>query len=286
MTGRSLNKFAWMEALRGADLSHAEYRILLNLSTWANGDLTNAYPGMKALAEAAQVSPPTLKKALRTLTAKGWIVLVDPGGNQYWKGKANVYSLAVPKGVTGLSPSGSQGGKPFSEGGNSVSEGGKSAPGEGDNSVIPHQELLPGDSTNASDQAAVVALADAGARGRVAEQSPAEVIAAEVVEETVHAHGFEAIFTPSAAAPVEPAPSVPAPVAEFGSDPAANPLAWLDSQLPGGFLAGERAKAQQMLDAGDHYTSVRWAVLRGRQKPKPKLPSSRRRAYIDDSKSA
>ncbi len=100
-----LNKFTWMEALRGADLTHAEYRVLLNLSTFANGDLTNAFPGLPRLCESSRVSVPTAKKALRKLIEQGWIVLTEEGGNQHWKGKANVYSMTLPKGVTHLPPS-------------------------------------------------------------------------------------------------------------------------------------------------------------------------------------
>ncbi|MBF6328511.1 GntR family transcriptional regulator [Nocardia transvalensis] len=276
-----MNKFAWLEALRGVDLTHAEYRVAVNLSTWANGDLTNAYPGKEALAEAAGVSMPTLKKALRSLTEKGWVVLVERGGNQYWKGKANVYSLTVPKGANGLPPSSSQGGKPFSQGGSSVSEGGKSAPGEGGKPVAPHQVIEPSPSINAFHQgAAPVALGDAGAREEGEEPPP------ETYIELAEALGLDLAFDRGATAPVVSAPVEVCPVAEIAPDPLMNPLAWLDNSLPTGFLCGERAKARELLDAGTHYTSVRWEILRGRQKSRPKLPSSRRRVFIDDSNTA
>ncbi|UZF45369.1 helix-turn-helix domain-containing protein [Rhodococcus rhodochrous] len=104
MAGGSLNKFAWLEALRGADLTHAEYRVAVNLSTYARADLTNAHPSLATLCSAAHVSVPTAKKALRRLAGAGWIVLTAQGGNAQGFGKANCYSLTFPKGVNGLPP--------------------------------------------------------------------------------------------------------------------------------------------------------------------------------------
>ncbi|GAB6920737.1 hypothetical protein JCM9803A_11870 [Rhodococcus erythropolis] len=200
-----LNKFTWMEALRGADLTHAEYRVLLNLSTFANGDLTNAFPGLPRLCESSRVSVPTAKKALRKLIEQGWIVLTEEGGNQHWKGKANVYSMTLPKGVTHLppspenkgvthlSPSGGKGVNTEPEGGKPFSEGGKLTPLEGGNSLTPHQVLIPGHQTNAStpDNSSLVRNASASARG---EEEPLD---AEVVDDKHRAEldpGFRSIF--------------------------------------------------------------------------------------------
>ncbi|MBX9147750.1 helix-turn-helix domain-containing protein [Rhodococcus qingshengii] len=95
MSDRPMNKFAWMEAIRGADLTHAEYRVLLNLSTFARGDLTNARPSLKTLCAAARVTDKTAKKSIRTLIEKGWIVRTHEGGRG--TGRTNVFTLAVPK---------------------------------------------------------------------------------------------------------------------------------------------------------------------------------------------
>lgn len=281
-TDRALNKFTWMEALRGADLTHAEYRVLLNLSTWANGDLGNAYPGVSALCEAAQVSLPTAKKALKSLTAKGWIVLTERGGNQFWKGKANVYSLAIPKGAAQSLPSSSQGGKPFTEGGTSVSEGGNSAPREGASSLTPHHEELPVHPINGYDQRVVVALGDAGARGRTAEEALFKKIDTELVEETVQASSLEANLCRRAATLIAHPPIEVRPVSELAPDPAINPIAWLDNSLPLGFLVGERTKAQQMLEAGRSHSSVRYAILRERQSSGRKRSLSGRSLVVDN----
>lgn len=136
-----MDKFAWTKALRGAEgLTHAEFRVLVILSTYTDANLGNAFPGRQQLFDAACVSMPTGKKALKSLIEKGWVVLVEEGGNQHWKGKANVYAVTVPKGVSHLPPSGQSDVPDGTEGGNSLSEGGKPFS-EGGKSVTPHQDL-------------------------------------------------------------------------------------------------------------------------------------------------
>ncbi|MCQ4120444.1 helix-turn-helix domain-containing protein [Rhodococcus tibetensis] len=265
MPRQSLNKFAFYEALRGADLTHAEYRVLVNLSTFANGDLTNAHPGLPRLCEAAGVSLPTAKKALRNLTEKGWLVLTDPGGNAHWKGKANVYALLIPKGVTELAPSGSpKGVNDFQEGGKPFSEGGKSAPFEGGNSLTPHQKELPGPYTRELDQGSSH-LSNAGASARGAgDEKPQEIETEIVAEGPTAPTGFAELFE-GAPRETEPPPSTPA-LATIGPelDPALNPLGWIDQELPGGFWTGERGRARDLLASGCDYGSVRYAILNDR----------------------
>ncbi|MFF0542096.1 hypothetical protein ACFYTF_04600 [Nocardia thailandica] len=99
MADRKLDKFAWLEALRGADLTHAEYRVAVNLCTYARADLTNARPGPATLRIAAGVNEKTLTKALRALVAKGWIRITEQGGSE--RGgprRATVYALTFPTG--------------------------------------------------------------------------------------------------------------------------------------------------------------------------------------------
>lgn len=99
MADRKLDKFAWLEALRGAKLTLAEYRVAVNLSTYARADLTNARPGPATLRAAARVNEKTLKKALPSLVAKGWIRVTEQGGSE--RGgprRATVYALTFPTG--------------------------------------------------------------------------------------------------------------------------------------------------------------------------------------------
>lgn len=124
-----MDKFAWQKALRGAkDLTHAEFRVLVNLATWTDEQLGNAFPGNAQLFEAACVSQPTGKKALRTLQDKGWLILQHRGGGRRpgGNGISNVYSVTTPKGVSQLPPTtDDKGVNGFQEGGKSFSEGGK-----------------------------------------------------------------------------------------------------------------------------------------------------------------
>lgn len=102
MATTTRERFAWMEALRGADLTHAEYRVAATLWTYARADLTNARPGPATLREDARVNEKTLKKALRVLVAKGWIQVTEQGGSE--RGgprRATVYALAFPTGGSG-----------------------------------------------------------------------------------------------------------------------------------------------------------------------------------------
>lgn len=53
-------------------------------------------------------------------------------------------------------------------------------------------------------------------------------------------------------------------------DPARDPLAWIDGDLPGGFGPGERDRAAELLENGTDYHRVRWAILQARNaRPKP-----------------
>ncbi|MBH0118028.1 hypothetical protein I0Q12_00155 [Rhodococcus sp. CX] len=279
MSGRSLNKFAWLEALRGAELTHAEYRVLVNLSTYARGDLTNAHPGLTRLAVDAHVTEGTAKKALRSLVAKGWLVLTDPGGNAYWRGKANVYALSIPKGVTELPPWGEEKGvNRHTEGGQSGTEGGQSTPSEGGHSVTPQQEELSGDSINGFKSRGVVALGNARAGERVREDPLPPEIASEQADAAfgeLFDDGFPAAAPEPIWEPIAPTPSAPE------VDPAVDPLAWIENELPDGFRGAERAQAEKRIEEGGHYSTIRWDIVRARN-ARPKV-GRRRHQFVDDS---
>lgn len=99
-----MDYFAFEEALRKAsDLTHAEFRVLVNLSTYADADLGNAAPGDERLFAAACVSPSVGKRALRGLRTKGWLQLIAVGANQRQAGKPNTYRLTIPHRINGPS---------------------------------------------------------------------------------------------------------------------------------------------------------------------------------------
>ncbi|WP_371829876.1 helix-turn-helix domain-containing protein [Rhodococcoides yunnanense] len=100
-------KLQWFTELRGADLTHAEFRVVTILATYTDAQMDNAFPGLNKLATEARVRVNTAREALKSLQSKGWIRLTQEGGNQYGKGRANVWSLTIPgeKGVADRTPS-------------------------------------------------------------------------------------------------------------------------------------------------------------------------------------
>ncbi|NKZ93779.1 hypothetical protein GS966_29205 [Rhodococcus hoagii] len=42
MTNESVSKLEWLAGLRGADLTHAEFRVLVTLFTYTDASLSNA----------------------------------------------------------------------------------------------------------------------------------------------------------------------------------------------------------------------------------------------------
>lgn len=135
----ALTKLLWQKRLRGADLTPVEYMVLLTLSTYADKALMNAHPGWVRLAADTRLDVRTIKKAVRSLTAKGYVQLIQPGGNQYGKGVANAYRLTLPvvhKGDTGSTPYLEDG--PDGRGARSAPRGASGAH-EGRHGMYPHQ---------------------------------------------------------------------------------------------------------------------------------------------------
>lgn len=99
------SKLDWQETiLRGAgkDLSHAEMRILMTMSTYAdsrNGG--SIHPGKKRIADDTGCSRTTVDDAIRKFIERGYLRLTQQGGNQVRRGYANVYKLTYPKWVLG-----------------------------------------------------------------------------------------------------------------------------------------------------------------------------------------
>lgn len=90
------SKLAWMKELRGADLTHAEFRVLLTVASYTDAHGRNAYPGQDRIAADAVVRPNTARDALKSLIAKGWLTVADSTGGKYGRGRAAVYELSTP----------------------------------------------------------------------------------------------------------------------------------------------------------------------------------------------
>lgn len=100
-------KMQYPTRLRGADLTLAERAVLLNLWTYSDADMTNAWPSRTRIAEDCQMSREGVRKALRALESKGYVVAVARGGWTDEGNRATNYSLTLPgMGATQLPPGG------------------------------------------------------------------------------------------------------------------------------------------------------------------------------------
>lgn len=91
------NKLAYLQLLRKARLTHAQYRVLVTILTYANPDGTNAYPGFAKLAEECRMSRSTVSKCIAFLKRTGWLW---EASHTYPSGagrNASVFELRIPK---------------------------------------------------------------------------------------------------------------------------------------------------------------------------------------------
>ena len=95
MTPRIPAKFEWLQSLSGADaLTHAEFRVLVVMSNHADSrDPSNVYPGLRTIAREACVDDKTARNARKSLVAKGWLILLEEGGSEKGRKRANRYRL-------------------------------------------------------------------------------------------------------------------------------------------------------------------------------------------------
>ena len=95
-----MNLYEYIKGLRGRDdLSDAEYRLLVDLATYSNGDLTNARPGFDRLAAdlCHKSGTRSVRRTARSLQARGYLVVTAVGGApRDGQRTANVYALALP----------------------------------------------------------------------------------------------------------------------------------------------------------------------------------------------
>jgi predicted transcriptional regulator len=93
------NKFEYHKSLRGADLDNPEYRVLATLWDYADADGRNARPSQERLMADCRMSESSIYRAMKRLTAKGWIRQDAPArssGRNGGGGWAASYSLTTP----------------------------------------------------------------------------------------------------------------------------------------------------------------------------------------------
>lgn len=100
-SSRVPRKFEWLEALRGrSNLSNAAYRVLVNLATYADANLSGARPGNARLASdcgyTGAHTGKTVGKVVQRLIDKGYAVVLRRGTNS--RGNlAATYRVTLPE---------------------------------------------------------------------------------------------------------------------------------------------------------------------------------------------
>lgn len=90
------NKLKYLQLLRYAALTHAEYRVLVTLLTYADPDGTNAHPGYAKLSRECRASKGTVSKGIKRLKRLGWLWQESSGIRGEHSQVAAVYRLTVP----------------------------------------------------------------------------------------------------------------------------------------------------------------------------------------------
>ncbi|CQD11855.1 hypothetical protein BN1232_02232 [Mycobacterium lentiflavum] len=94
----TFDKHGYLKLLRGVDMTYSEYRVLVTMLSYSDGDGTHAHPGNARLAEDCDICERSVKNALVSLVKRGWLVKVKEGrgrgpGNP---GVAAEYALTMP----------------------------------------------------------------------------------------------------------------------------------------------------------------------------------------------
>lgn len=89
--------FDWRSAVCDSDLTPTERHVLLALSLYMNQRGGSAFPGSARLAHDTGLHVQTVKKALQSATAKGWLKVRTKGGSDRGGQRlATVYEAALP----------------------------------------------------------------------------------------------------------------------------------------------------------------------------------------------
>ncbi|WP_134797034.1 helix-turn-helix domain-containing protein [Mycobacterium avium] len=76
----AFSKLQYLKELHGAAMKDSTFRVMVTVFNYTNAEGRNAFPGNEALARDCNTSVSTVKRALKELTEKGWLIKVAPGG--------------------------------------------------------------------------------------------------------------------------------------------------------------------------------------------------------------
>ncbi|MCW1820795.1 hypothetical protein A5731_22780 [Mycolicibacterium conceptionense] len=92
---RPIDKFAYIAALDGADLTPIEYRVLITVWRYTDGHGQHAYASAKRLAHDCRISERSARRSLQVLTEKRYLRRVNRGGRDS-EARASEYALRMP----------------------------------------------------------------------------------------------------------------------------------------------------------------------------------------------
>jgi biotin operon repressor len=90
-------KLNYLKQLRVAHLTHAQYRVLVAIMTYADQDGTNAHPGFARLASECRMSRSTVSKSIKALKKSGWLRETSRGYPSGERRMASVFDLKIPE---------------------------------------------------------------------------------------------------------------------------------------------------------------------------------------------
>lgn len=93
---QDFNKLNYLRLLRGANLTHAQYRVLVTMLSYSDRKGANIHPGFTRLREDGRMSRGTVSKCIAQLKKSGWLWEVSHGWPSKVRRKASVYELRVP----------------------------------------------------------------------------------------------------------------------------------------------------------------------------------------------
>ncbi|QOV97234.1 helix-turn-helix domain-containing protein [Rhodococcus pyridinivorans] len=268
-------KFRWHRDFLASDLGKTAKLVGVRVWDYASGDGSNAHPGRAALSEDLGISLSTVDRALRECRESGWLMRTNESNSHPSRAWADVYALSFPDRSSPMTTD--QGGDHSSP---MTTDYADRSSNEEDRSSF--EDGSPVTDDDPTDPLHQINFQEGGGCVSTEGDSAREdtLPLPETLTEQAEA-AFGELFgePPSRATPDAYAlPRVPV-IEEPLIDPKANPLAWIDNELPGGFRGTERAQAQERLDKGEHYVEIRWDLTKARN-ARPKI-GQRRHRFIE-----
>lgn len=255
-------RYDWRRmVVRDPHLTEAARRVLLELESWADPDGTNARPGRELMVKnlrtpRGHINEKTVRRALEDGVERGFIERTVKGHGGRGGNVASVYALTFPRASVDAQIS--------TDSSRSVDSQMPSEPSEnGGHSDVHRTRLVGGHLEDVSGH-----IEQFGGHPDV--HLPVPFTSSSTPDISSHLRNAGAGEQNQSIPKADTTPT-------YAPDPIANPIAWIDNELPGGFRIGERERAKQMLDDGTAYGSIRFSLLRERREGAGQLRSVRRR---------